>query len=178
MLLAFEHGYRCGEGSKACAIFRASTKYTPPSPSCRWTWWSGDANILSRTATDTEEQRNRSFRWRFGPLLDDFWKGKWCRLRDSNPRPTVYKTVALPTELNRRFPADPWAISEPRGAQGASGVAAGRDGRRPGAGGGQGLVHAGPGGHGDRHKGERRTGLRAKLKRGSERDGERRARLK
>ncbi len=21
---------------------------------------------------------------------------KWCRLRDSNPRPTVYKTVALP----------------------------------------------------------------------------------
>ena len=26
----------------------------------------------------------------------------WCRLRDSNPRPTVYKTVALPTELNRR----------------------------------------------------------------------------
>ena len=25
----------------------------------------------------------------------------WCRLRDSNPRPTVYKTVALPTELSR-----------------------------------------------------------------------------
>jgi DNA-directed RNA polymerase specialized sigma24 family protein len=22
--------------------------------------------------------------------------GVWCRLRDSNPRPTVYKTVALP----------------------------------------------------------------------------------
>src|SRR5579872_5819977 len=31
-----------------------------------------------------------------------FWKQRWCRLRDSNPRPTVYKTVALPTELNRR----------------------------------------------------------------------------
>ena len=30
------------------------------------------------------------------------WQGfKWCRLRDSNPRPTVYKTVALPAELSR-----------------------------------------------------------------------------
>ena len=27
---------------------------------------------------------------------------KWCRLRDSNSRPTAYKAVALPTELNRR----------------------------------------------------------------------------
>src|SRR3546814_8910628 len=26
----------------------------------------------------------------------------WCRLQDSNPRPSVYKTAALPTELNRR----------------------------------------------------------------------------
>ena len=25
----------------------------------------------------------------------------WCRLRDSNPRPTDYKSVALPTELSR-----------------------------------------------------------------------------
>ena len=25
----------------------------------------------------------------------------WCRLQGSNPRPTVYKTVALPTELSR-----------------------------------------------------------------------------
>jgi len=25
----------------------------------------------------------------------------WCRLRDSNSRPLVYKTTALPTELNR-----------------------------------------------------------------------------
>ena len=28
--------------------------------------------------------------------------GSWSRLRDSNPGPTVYKTVALPTELSRR----------------------------------------------------------------------------
>ena len=25
----------------------------------------------------------------------------WCRLRDLNPRPTDYKSVALPTELSR-----------------------------------------------------------------------------
>jgi hypothetical protein len=25
----------------------------------------------------------------------------WCRLQESNPRPTDYKSVALPTELNR-----------------------------------------------------------------------------
>ncbi len=25
----------------------------------------------------------------------------WCRLRESNPRPTAYKAVALPAELNR-----------------------------------------------------------------------------
>jgi hypothetical protein len=30
-----------------------------------------------------------------GPLVDRFLS-KWCRLQDSNPRPTVYKTVALP----------------------------------------------------------------------------------
>ena len=28
---------------------------------------------------------------------------QWCRLRESNPRPTAYKAVALPAELNRRF---------------------------------------------------------------------------
>ena len=27
--------------------------------------------------------------------------GEWCRLGDSNTRPTDYKSVALPTELNR-----------------------------------------------------------------------------
>ena len=27
----------------------------------------------------------------------------WCRLQESNPRPSVYKTAALPTELNRRL---------------------------------------------------------------------------
>lgn len=27
----------------------------------------------------------------------------WCRLQDSNPRPTDYKSVALPAELNRRL---------------------------------------------------------------------------
>ena len=26
---------------------------------------------------------------------------EWCRLRESNPRPTDYKSVALPSELSR-----------------------------------------------------------------------------
>jgi hypothetical protein len=33
--------------------------------------------------------------------LDSGTCGMWCLKRDSNPRPTVYKTVALPTELFR-----------------------------------------------------------------------------
>ena len=28
--------------------------------------------------------------------------GVWCRMQDSNPRPSVYKTAALPAELIRR----------------------------------------------------------------------------
>ena len=30
---------------------------------------------------------------------------RWCRLQESNPRPTDYKSVALPTELNRHLVA-------------------------------------------------------------------------
>ena len=29
--------------------------------------------------------------------------GKWCRKRDSNPRPPLYESGALPTELLRHF---------------------------------------------------------------------------
>lgn len=38
----------------------------------------------------------------------------WCRLQDSNPRPPLYKSIALPTELNR-----PWtsAIKAAAGSQ-------------------------------------------------------------
>src|SRR5690349_11334101 len=28
-------------------------------------------------------------------------RNSWCRMQDSNPRPSVYKTAALPTELIR-----------------------------------------------------------------------------
>lgn len=28
---------------------------------------------------------------------------KWCRLRESDPRPSLYRSDALPAELNRRF---------------------------------------------------------------------------
>ena len=37
----------------------------------------------------------------FSHARTSYWKD-WCRLRDSNSRPTDYKSVALPTELNRR----------------------------------------------------------------------------
>src|SRR6267378_8092176 len=33
--------------------------------------------------------------------LKNFDDWGWCRLTDSNRRPTVYKTAALPTELSR-----------------------------------------------------------------------------
>ena len=54
----------------------------------------------------------------------------WCRLRDSNPRPTVYKTVALPAELNRRRTRQ-WASSEGALAQGRASGGAGGDSRSP-----------------------------------------------
>ena len=34
------------------------------------------------------------------PIPSDFLL--WCRLEESNPRPTDYDSVALPTELSRR----------------------------------------------------------------------------
>jgi hypothetical protein len=36
-------------------------------------------------------------------LTPYFMMGKWCRLEDSNPRPTDYKSAALPTELSRQL---------------------------------------------------------------------------
>lgn len=41
----------------------------------------------------------------FQSILDVFGRCRtviWCRLQESNPRPTDYKSVALPAELNRR----------------------------------------------------------------------------
>src|SRR5687768_2588855 len=35
---------------------------------------------------------------------------RWCRMRESNPRPSVYKTAALPAELIRPVPATPAAF--------------------------------------------------------------------
>ena len=41
-----------------------------------------------------------------------FWKN-WCRKRDSNPRPPLYESGALPTELLRRFKAHLITIRAP-----------------------------------------------------------------
>ena len=60
---------------------------------------------LSRTSADDERRPSWKCTGIVGELRDGGEQermGIWCRLRDSNPRPTVYKTVALPTELNRR----------------------------------------------------------------------------
>jgi hypothetical protein len=35
--------------------------------------------------------------------MESHGRGDWCRLQESNPRPTDYKSVALPTELSRRI---------------------------------------------------------------------------
>ena len=80
----------------------------------------------------------------------------WCRFRDSNPRPSVYKTVALPTELNRRRASRSWlpAASAWRKTRKAS--AAGRDGRGPGALDGDRLVDPRPWRQRHSQEGERR----------------------
>lgn len=53
----------------------------------------------------------RAVRWHEAcPAPDRYFESRqraissqyWCRLSESNGRPTVYKTVALPTELKRR----------------------------------------------------------------------------
>src|SRR5690606_19059244 len=36
-------------------------------------------------------------------VIDLKWKTVWCRVSDSNRRPTAYKAVALPAELTRRW---------------------------------------------------------------------------
>ena len=36
----------------------------------------------------------------------------WCRMQESNPRPSVYKTAALPAELIRRRPGPPIRIAD------------------------------------------------------------------
>src|SRR6266536_3356478 len=38
----------------------------------------------------------------------------WCRMQDSNPRPSVYKTAALPTELIR-LPGSAFASKDAEG---------------------------------------------------------------
>ena len=46
-------------------------------------------------------------------LLLHFWNTrKWCRHQESNSGPTDYKSVALPTELCRRFPMFRTFVSE------------------------------------------------------------------
>ena len=129
----------------------------------------------SRRPHMSEISRNLMLRVRSVTICPGRTDVIWCRLRDSNPRPTVYKTVALPAELNRRR-ARQWASSEGAPAQGRASGGAGGDRRPPGTVDGHRLAFAGPRRHGDRDERKRRAGLGAKLKRRSERDGERRAR--
>src|SRR3546814_8689247 len=41
--------------------------------------------------------------WNFCHFSGESVVFPWCRLSDSNRRPTAYKAVALPTELSRRW---------------------------------------------------------------------------
>ena len=47
--------------------------------------------------------RSKRYRRFNEPLINEFGEVEWnwCRLRDLNPRPTDYKSVALPAELSR-----------------------------------------------------------------------------
>ena len=68
---------------------------SPDSPSRR----RGDAAGTAR-ASDRKLRREHERARGPGPRRDDV--GVWCRRRDLNPRPEVYKTTALPTELRRQ----------------------------------------------------------------------------
>ena len=57
----------------------------------------GRRTHVHREAAKYLAQRTKEQRPTEGQIL---W---WCRLRDSNPRPTDYKSVALPTELSRQL---------------------------------------------------------------------------
>ena len=57
------------------------------------TWWRMmDSNHRTRTGTDLQSAA-------FGHFANP---PRWCRRKESNPRPTDYKSAALPTELHRR----------------------------------------------------------------------------
>ena len=59
----------------------------------------GEAVKLSRSSEMQTRWGKRPDR--LAPICSLSYCSYWCRLQESNPRPTDYKSVALPTELNR-----------------------------------------------------------------------------
>ena len=86
----------------------------------------GSTEIIGATFTPTQVRAHafalatfvadNRIRWLFSVLsaAETATCEGWCRLQDSNPRPPLYKSIALPTELNR-----PWtsAIKAAAGSQ-------------------------------------------------------------
>ena len=93
MLLSSRNAARaCGASGTRCRrfifIFSAGIAQTAPSKSN--SLHSAARNSPGRTKVKADSSIGR------------YWTEKWCRLQELNPRPTDYKSVALPTELNRR----------------------------------------------------------------------------
>ena len=62
----------------------------------------GTATDLQAAHSDLRYSQNRL---KFGEFAWNYLWHFWCRLTESNRRPSVYKTAALPAELNRPGPA-------------------------------------------------------------------------
>ncbi len=98
------------------------------------------------------------------------WRGERNMVPDEGIEPPTFglQNRCSTAELIRPMRRVPWLAAPFRRRKARS--AAGRDRRRPRALDRDGLVHAGPGRHGDGDEGERAVALGAELERGPERD--------
>ena len=74
-----------------------------------------------RSSATISDQRRRNdllctrFIWYFPLIRGRRRSDRWCRMQDSNPRPLVYKTTALPSELIRPIEKQrlfrPWRVA-------------------------------------------------------------------
>ena|GEM_PF-2396443 len=84
--------HKVKSSDQICSQRPSSEKTTPSGMAFSWCWGK-DSNLRRRMPADLQSD-----------VFDRFTTPAyfWSRLSGLNRRPTVYKTVALPTELSRR----------------------------------------------------------------------------